>query len=240
MLISGGIPWIPPACPEERSIPWLHSSNCKISLSPRSLRRSGFLGRTGKCYSRPHCSTPGITSHCGLASTPFRPTCRSLRQAVATRFAAYSALIDSLIPGSALLDPIAAAKHRLDAWGGSPAWNVDYAGLVKQLAAALASRFRSAATPEYRILGPGAAAIPSRDRVRNSPPATCPVSSNSSTCFGCRQRRPTGTFLQRCHLRTRRRAATRGIRDRRSIGNRRLARRATCSALLQVCLSYRV
>ncbi|MBN3734111.1 hypothetical protein [Burkholderia sp. Tr-20390] len=54
-----------------------------------------------------------------------------------TFFAAYSALIDSLIPGSALLDPIAAAKHRLDAWGRQPpAWNVDYAGLVKQLAAA--------------------------------------------------------------------------------------------------------
>ncbi|MFC5472504.1 hypothetical protein [Paraherbaspirillum soli] len=52
-------------------------------------------------------------------------------------FTAYSALIDSLIAGDGVLDPVAAAKRRLASWGHKPpAWNVGYAGLKKQLAVA--------------------------------------------------------------------------------------------------------
>jgi hypothetical protein len=59
-----------------------------------------------------------------------------------TFFQAYSALIDSLIPGSNPLDPIKVAKQRLAEWGDQPAaWSVDYAGLVRQLQVAPAIKF---------------------------------------------------------------------------------------------------
>ncbi|WP_193102597.1 hypothetical protein [Burkholderia sp. Z1] len=59
-----------------------------------------------------------------------------------TFFAAYSALIDSLIAGTGQLDPIAAAKDRLEDWGQKPpAWSVGYARLMKQLAAATSVKF---------------------------------------------------------------------------------------------------
>ncbi|RKP43888.1 hypothetical protein [Trinickia fusca] len=59
-----------------------------------------------------------------------------------TFFAAYSALIDSLIPGSGLLDPIAVAKRKLEEWGhADPAWSVGYAGLISQLNLAPSNEF---------------------------------------------------------------------------------------------------
>lgn len=71
-------------------------------------------------------------------------------------FTAYAALIDALIAGTNPLDPIAAAKRRLAAWGSKPpAWSIGCAGLLKQLGSApsLAFPFTSTAVPEPGFWG---------------------------------------------------------------------------------------
>lgn len=84
-----------------------------------------------------------------------------------TFFAAYSALIDSLIPGSGSLNPIVVAKKRLKEWGhAAPAWSVGYAGLASQL--------NVAPSNEFSFASPGGAASPFWGLWGDSAPASGP------------------------------------------------------------------
>lgn len=71
-------------------------------------------------------------------------------------FTAYSALIGALVAGANPLDPVAAAKRRLAAWGSKPPdWSIGCAGLLKLLKSApsLAFPFTSTAVPEPGFWG---------------------------------------------------------------------------------------
>lgn len=71
-------------------------------------------------------------------------------------FTAYATLIDALIAGTNPLDPIAAAKRRLAAWGSKPPdWSIGCAGLLKLLRSApsAAFPFTSTAVPEPGFWG---------------------------------------------------------------------------------------
>ncbi|MFE0757105.1 hypothetical protein ACFW16_24310 [Inquilinus sp. NPDC058860] len=71
-------------------------------------------------------------------------------------FTAYAALIGALVAGTNPLDPIAAAKRRLTAWGARPPdWSIGCAGLLKLLGSApsLAFPFTSTAVPEPGFWG---------------------------------------------------------------------------------------
>jgi hypothetical protein len=71
-------------------------------------------------------------------------------------FSAYSAVIDSLIPGQSPFDPIRVAKKKLTDWGSAPpAWSIDYADMQRLLAAAPATHFpfQNGAAPETGFWG---------------------------------------------------------------------------------------